>query len=198
MLSYFQKKKLVYLFGLYDHNKNGFLQLEDFTDISDKICDLFGFTDESEKREKLVFKTVSIFHKLLKDIPHPENQVIQIEEWIQFFDKKVVNSGDEDDLFEYIELLIGYLFDLFDENRDGYISFDEYKRIFSLYGINMEYIEKSFINLDGNNDQRLSKNELTHAVEVFLTSDDPLMKENWIFGNWDDLHEPWLLRTITS
>jgi Ca2+-binding EF-hand superfamily protein len=43
-----------------------------------------------------------------------------------------LNAGQEDSPEEYVELIIGYMFDLFDENRDGYLSPDEYKQVFDI------------------------------------------------------------------
>jgi Ca2+-binding EF-hand superfamily protein len=186
MLSEFQKTKLTYFFGLYDLNKNGYLHLEDFTGIAEKLCEKMEYKSGSRHHEFLVRKTVALFYRLLNDIPHPEQQVIHLEEWLDFFEKAILKAGKEENLEEYIEIIIGYLFDLFDENNDGYISVEEYKKVFEIYGIDIEYVDKAFDNLDLNKDYRLSRYELFHAVETFLISDDPLEKGNWIFGNWND------------
>lgn len=184
MLSEFQKKKLTYFFGLYDLNKNGYLQLEDFTDIAEKLCEKLEYQPDSKHYKRLVDKTVGLFYKLLKDIPHGDEQIIYQQDWVLFFEKKIIDTENEEMLEEYAELIIGYLFDLFDDNNDGFISLSEYKGVFEIYGIDQSYLEKSFLNLDLNNDQKLSRYELIRSVETFLTSDDPLMKGNWIFGNW--------------
>jgi Ca2+-binding EF-hand superfamily protein len=186
MLSEFQRNKLTYFFGLYDLNKNGYLQLEDFTDIAEKLCEKLEYKPGSKHHEFLVRKTVALFHRLLADIDHPDEQKIFVEGWLDFFNKEIVSKGQEENLEEYVELIIGYLFDLFDENHDGYISLDEYKQVFDIYGIDVQYIDKAFDNLDLNKDHRLSRYELIRAVETFLTSNDPLERGNWIFGNWND------------
>jgi Ca2+-binding EF-hand superfamily protein len=186
MLSEFQRNKLTYFFGLYDLNKNGYLQLEDFTDIAEKLCEKLEYKPGSKHHEFLVRKTVALFHRLLADIDHSDEQKIYVEGWLDFFNKEVVSKGQEESLEEYVELIIGYLFDLFDENHDGYISLNEYKQVFEIYGIDVQYVDKAFDNLDLNKDARLSRYELIRAVETFLTSDDPLERGNWIFGNWND------------
>jgi Ca2+-binding EF-hand superfamily protein len=186
MLSDFQKNKLTYFFGLYDFNKNGYLHLADFTDIAEKLCEKLEYLPGSKHHEFLVRKTVALFYRLLTDIPHPDEQKIFLDGWLSFFDKEIIKKGNEEHMEEYVELIIGYLFDLFDENHDGYISLYEYKQVFEIYGIDVEYVDKAFDNLDLNKDQRLSRYELIRAVETFLTSDDPLERGNWIFGNWND------------
>ena len=186
MISEFQRKKLVYFFGLYDLNKNGYLQLEDFTDIAEKLCEKLEYKEGSKHHEFLVRKTVALFYRLLTDIPHAEESKIYIDGWLKFFDKEIISKGREENLEEYIELIIGYLFDLFDENHDGYISLDEYKQVFEIYGIDLSYVDKAFENLDLNKDERLSRYELIRSVETFLISDDPEDRGNWIFGNWND------------
>ncbi|MFY0690175.1 MAG: EF-hand domain-containing protein [Cyclobacteriaceae bacterium] len=185
MLSDFQTRKLSYLFTIYDHNRNGLLELDDFTDIAEQICDKLGYKAGSRHHEDLLRKTVRLFHHLMSEMPNIKGQRITDNDWINYFDTKIVSHHDEDLLVEYIEMMIGYLFDLFDFNNDGYISLDEYKDIFDIYGINRDYAEKAFHNLDLNSDGKLSRYELVRAIETFLISDDPLMKGNWIFGNWD-------------
>lgn len=187
MLSEFQQRKLSHFFGLLDLNKNGFLQLADFTEISERIREKLDYEDGSKPHKFLVDKSVKFFHTLLSDIPHSENQVIERAEWLDFFDKHIVSNQDEEAVDEYIEMIIGFLFDLFDDNHDGYISVEEYADIFLIYGIDIKYSAKSFINLDLNRDDRLSRYELLHAVETFLKSDDESMKGNWVFGNWETI-----------
>ncbi len=187
MLSDFQRKKLTYFFHLLDDNKNGYLQLEDFSEIAEELCINLEYEFESSDHKFIVDKSVGLFYKLLKDIPHEEKQIISLEAWLDFFDKKLISNRNEELLDEYIELFIGFLFDLFDENHDGYISVDEYADLFVTYGIDIKYSAKSFVNLDINQDGKLSKNELIHAAETFMTSDDPSQKGNWIFGNWDSI-----------
>ena len=184
MLTNFQSKKLTYFFSLYDLSKNGYLQLEDFTDIAERLCEKLEYQPDSKHYRKLVEKTVGLFYKLLKDIPHGDQQIIYLKDWLEFFDTHIIGKGNEEMLEEYAELIIGYLFDLFDDNNDGFISVVEYKGIFEIYSIDQTYLEKSFLNLDLNNDLKLSRYELIRSVETFLISDDALMKGNWIFGNW--------------
>lgn len=188
MLSDFQRRKLTYFFRLLDLNKNGYLQLGDFSEICERIRQKLEFASGSKEHKFLADRSVKFFHQLLGDIPHGDNQTIKLEEWLHFFDE-LIASGDEERIAECTEQIMGFLFDLFDDNHDGYISVEEYADIFLVYGIDIKYSAKAFINLDLNQDDRLSRYELLHALETFLTSDDPTLKANWIFGNWETVNE---------
>ncbi|MDH5610126.1 MAG: EF-hand domain-containing protein [Cyclobacteriaceae bacterium] len=185
MITDFQHRKLAYFFNLFDHNKNGHLTIEDFSEVAEKICDKLSFRPGTKQYEQAMLKSVALFHKLLRDIPNHESQTIGMEPWIEYFSRELIEKGDEELIFEYIEVIIGFLFDLFDDNHDGYISQLEYKEMFMIYGIDTTYSESIYYKLDLNKDGLLSRNELCHAIETFLTSDEENMSGNWIFGKFE-------------
>ena len=120
MTSEFQQRKLKYFFGLLDANKNGHIQLEDFQDIVENLVINLGYSFGGKDHKFLVEKSVKVFHRLLKDISVQGGQVISVEEWIRFFDERIISPGNEDLLEEYAYIILGLLFDLFDENRTRY------------------------------------------------------------------------------
>ncbi len=185
MLSNFQTRKLTHFFKLLDQNDDGCLQLEDFSDIAERLRMEFAYAYNSKEDKFNVDRCVNFFHKLLTNISHHDKQKISLEEWLSFLDKSLVSNPDMEALEEFTEFMVGFFFDLFDENKDGYISAEEYADLFLIYHIDIKYSAKSFINLDINKDGRLSRNELIFAFETFIVSDDPKQKGNWIFGDWD-------------
>lgn len=186
MVTAFQRKKLEHFFNLLDSHKNGFLQVEDFSEIAERIRLGLGYDPGTPKHKFLAEKSTKFFHTLLAEAPHQGSHEINLEEWINYLDTKIINGNDVEKLEEFGEFIIGFIFDMFDDNHDGYISTDEYVDMFVVYNIDIKYSAKSFLKLDINKDDRLSRKELIYAVEVFLTSDDPSQPGNWVFGKWED------------
>ncbi|MFY0605248.1 MAG: EF-hand domain-containing protein [Cyclobacteriaceae bacterium] len=185
MNSDFQEQKLGHFFDLLDSHKNGFLHADDFAEIAESIRIGLGYEEGGKKHVFLAEKSSKFFHTLLQEIPHQGNQIITKQEWISFIKQEIILGENEETVEEFQEFIIGFLFDLFDDNNDGYISTDEYVDMFVVYGIDVKYSAKAFLNLDVNKDDRLSRNELLHAFETFLLSNDPSHPGNWIFGNWE-------------
>lgn len=186
MITETHRKKIIHFFNLLDSHKNGFLQADDFSEIAEKIRMGLGYEAGEDKHIFLAKKSARFFHTLLNAVAHKGQQVISQEEWINFMDKKIISNTNQDVLEEFKEFIIGFLFDLFDDNHDGYISTDEYVDMFVVYDIDIKYSAKAFLKLDLNKDDRLSRTELLHAFEMFIMSDDPQQPGNWIFGNWVD------------
>ncbi len=189
MITEFQKKKLAYLFKFLDFNKNTYLQLDDFSDIATRICEKRGYEFGSHPYQVVSEKCVKFYHHILKDMAKKSQQQITASEWFDFFDKEILQREDDLILDEYVELILGYVFGLTDENNDGFISREEYTDIFSTFGIGARFSELGFKNMDANLDGKLSRYEVKHAIETFLTSDDPEDRANWVFGNWET--DPW-------
>lgn len=185
MVSAFQKQKLEHFFGLLDSHKNDHLHADDFSEIAERIRIGLGYEANGPKHVFLAEKSAKFFHTLLLEIPHKGNQIIAKDEWVHFVSDQIISGGNEEVLEEFQEFIIGFLFDLFDDNHDGYISTDEYVDMFVVYGIDIKYSAKAFLKLDINKDDRLSRKELLYAFETFLLSDDPSKAGNWIFGNWE-------------
>lgn len=185
MITEFQKKKLSHFFNILDSQKKGYLQIDNFSDIVENIRISFGYTPEDKKYKFLAEKSTRFFHKLLNSAIHADPQSISEQEWIDHIETEIIDGGNEDLFDDFAEFIIGFLFDMFDDDHDGYISTDEFVDMFIVYGIDIRYSAKAFLNLDVTKDGRLSKNELIHAFETFLLSDDPQEPGNWIFGTWD-------------
>lgn len=181
----FQRKKLGYLFSILDLNSNGCLQMDDFTEMVEKVRVTLGYEPGEKGHKRITDKAVRLFNTLVKDIkPFTFNQVTE-NEWIDFFIKKVILSGDEDTLDDYKELIFNFMFDFFDQNRDGFISKQEYEDFYDIFGIDRAYCDKAFSLLDKTQSYKLSRYDLMNAVEEFFASNDPTLPGNWIFGNWE-------------
>ncbi len=181
----FQRKKLGYFFRILDLNSNGCLQMDDFTEMVEKVRVTLGYDPEDKNHKRITDKAVKLFNSLVSDIkPFTYNQVTE-DEWINFFIDQVILTDDEDTLDEYKELIFNFMFDFFDQNRDGFISKKEYEDFYDIFGIDRNYCDKAFSLLDKTQSYKLSRYDLMTAVEEFFASEDTTLHGNWIFGNWD-------------
>ncbi len=184
MLTSFQTAKLTYLFNLLDLNGNGILQVNDFAELADNVREKLNYEEGEKEHQAIVRKSVKFFHKLLRDIPNPGYQSINIDGWLTFFGEEVASFEDEDTVDEWVDLLLAFVFGMFDENHDGYISLAEYQDLFEIFGKDEAFSKAAFDRIDVNKDGKLSRYELIPAVETFLTSDIPDENGNWVFGDW--------------
>ncbi len=188
MLTKIQVDKLTHFFNILDHNGNGVLQEDDFKGVGENICITSDIEYGSDQYYKVIYKSKKLFLQFLKDLGK-DNHEITLQDWITFFDEGVISNKDLGKLKFYIKLTVKYIFDLFDQNGDGRISIDEYLDMFTSYRIDVKFSAKSFLRLDTNRDEFISKEELLNAVFEFFISDDPDADGNWIFGNWNTTSE---------
>ena len=185
MSAEFQRKKLGYFFRILDLNSNGSLQMDDFSEMVEKVRITLDYEPQDKNHKRITDKAVKLFNSLVDDIkPFSFNQVTE-DEWINFFLDQVILTDDEDTLDEYKELIFNFMFDFFDQNRDGFISKKEYEDFYDIFGIDRSFCDKAFSLLDKTQSYKLSRYDLMTAVEEFFASDDPTLHGNWIFGNWE-------------
>ncbi len=184
MLTKVQHQKLTHFFNVLDHNRNGTLQEEDFIGVAENLCIGTGIPFDSKEYNRILSISKKLFGIFVQELKAREDS-ITLEEWVDYWEHQVLGGNDFTLLKYYIRLTTRYIFDLFDQNLDGRISIDEYLDMFTIYRIDVKYSAKSFLRLDSNRDEFISKQELVNAVFDFFVSDDPEAKGNWIFGNWE-------------
>jgi Ca2+-binding EF-hand superfamily protein len=185
MLKPVQHKKLTHFFNILDNNKNGKLQEDDFIGIGENICINLSIRPTSPDHEYLIKKSKGLYLQLISDLNLKPGDPILVEQWLKYFDEEVITARNVTLLKNYIQMTVKYVFDLYDQNHDGLITVEEFTDMFTIYGIDVKYSARSFIRLDENKDEVISKEELVNAVKDFFVSSDPEKNGNWIFGNWE-------------
>ncbi len=186
MLKPVQEKKLTHFFNILDHNKNGKLEENDFEGIGVNICINLAISPNAKEYDYLVTKSKDLYYQLIKDLGKQSGESIVLEEWLNYFDEEIISAKNVTLLKNYIQITVRYVFDLYDQDHDGLITVEEFVDMFTIYGLDSKYTAKSFIRLDANHDEVISKSELIQAVKDFFVSSDPEADGNWIFGKWDD------------
>ena len=181
MLSPIQIKKQTHFFNILDFDNNGFIQQDDFEAIADNLCIIRDFELDTPEYDTIKQMTDGIWNTLIPFVNGTEGN---LEHWLQFMNV-LMDSKHEEQYKKYIAAFVGSLYRLFDLNDDGFISQTEYIDLFIGMRIEVRFAPKAFRKLDENNDGRLSKEELFHAVDEFMRSSDPNATGNWLFGAWE-------------
>ncbi|MEM9895779.1 MAG: EF-hand domain-containing protein [Bacteroidota bacterium] len=176
------KKKIHHLFKVLDTDGSGVLSPVDFACVGEQIIAKSGLSKSERKSKVVLLKAHRLFIQLLTDIENPE-LTIELWEWVSFF-KNQIESADREILDHYIQRTSRHIFDLFDSDRDGFIDHDEYIDMLSAYRISAHIATESFQELDSNDDNRISKEEMINGLNNFFLSDDEKAKGNLIFGGW--------------
>lgn len=185
MSTAFQTRKLTYFFHILDLNSDSFIQLEDFSEMAEKVRVIMGYDDGGKEHKRITDKATKLYHTLVSVIDPNDKQQISKEEWLNYFENEVILS--EELLDEYKEMIFNFMFDFFDQNRDGFISRKEYRDFYEIFGIDTAYVDMAFQKLDNTNSYKLSRYDLMTAVEDFFGSDDKEIAGNWVFGNWESV-----------
>lgn len=186
MLSAFQETKLRLFFNILDHDRNGFVEPADFQSIGENICMMLQIR-ETDPYHKLIHDACQyVWHDLYRYVDTNKDDKASFYEWLRYADDNIVNC-DKRAYDLYLNKVVDHIFMLFDENKDNYISIQEYINLFMTFRLEVRYSAKAFTRIDLNRDDLISKEELYSAVEQFFRSDDPALKGNWLFGSWEHL-----------
>lgn len=175
------EQKWHYFFSVLDTDRNGVLQPSDFLLVADRMSDLVQFS-RAEQKTSLSSKSYRLFVQITTDIGKEETTLTR-EEWIEFFKGIVLGRPSR-----YISTTAKYIFSLFDQDEDGYLSRNEYQDMIRAYGLNLDEIEDNFALLDLNDDGFISKYEMIQAFEAFFLSNNREDPGNWIFGDWKEIY----------
>lgn len=182
MLTILQQIKHRYIFNVLDFDNNGYIEKDDFVAIAENLCMVRGEEMDTEESKEIMAQCLNLWEGLAFYIDENNDKQCSLKEWFRFIEDRLINSAnDEAPLF--LNSTVESIFDLYDVDSDGNISWQEYLDIFLSFRLNASLVAKSFKTLDANNDKSLSREELVNAISEFLISDDIHLPGNWIFGN---------------
>jgi len=181
MLTELQTAKLTHIFNIIDFDRNGTIEKEDFEAIGENLAIIRDFDYGSADFDRVMGLSMSIWNNLQ---PHISGSEGSLSDWLTFMDN-LFNEGDGLAYMNYLKKFVDTLFNLFDVNKDGVFSQNEYIDLFIGLRIEVRFAPKAFKRIDINGDGIISKDELIKSSNVFMMSNDPEAPGNWLFGDWD-------------
>ena len=178
MLAQMQQRKWYRLFQVYDADRNGVVEKNDFEEIFQNLATARDLTPGSPEYEELHGRFMEDWENLRKDADKNNDRKVELAEWLEHGDRRVHNR----DMREKVVELADRIFELLDLNGDGIISVEEYKTFFRSWRLPEELAVEIFPQLDLNGDGVISKDELLELVKQFHHSNDWDAPGNFLFG----------------
>ena len=163
-------KRIDESFDVFDVNKNGYISREEWLITVDKLAKVV--TDRPAEIAKL--------RALTKE--HADS--VGLTEGVQVDKKKFRELAAGASLAEIgrrdkgemtmAEKVSNARFDVLDKNRDGYVTWDEYKVVMEVVGLDEEVGRATFDLLDRNKSGKIDRKEYTdNEIKFWFTLDDP-------------------------
>lgn len=177
-----QKKKAHHLFNVLDIDRNGRLQPSDFINVGKKIIYQLKLNENTRSARLILLKSHRLYVQLLTDLENPDLN-LTLWDWMAFF-RDQIESDEQGILDHYIHNTSRHLFDLFDMNKDKLISREEYALMLDVYNISETLAMEGFDELDTNEDNFISSDEMVRGLQNFFRSGEEDAEGNLIFGPW--------------
>ncbi|NEQ51825.1 MAG: calcium-binding protein [Leptolyngbya sp. SIO3F4] len=179
MLTDIQTRKLTKLFHLYDSNDDGVLVQQDFTALAMRLATLREGELFASYRGEILTHLQQDWSCLCAAADQNHDARITLEEWLGYYTQVL------DDMQQYasrVVALVTLLFDAFDQNNDGQISEHEWVSLLAVFNVQPIYAKSIFINLDVNQDDCLSQDEVLTLIHDFFYVSEPSAPANFMFG----------------
>jgi Ca2+-binding EF-hand superfamily protein len=179
MLSELQVRKLSRMFKLLDADANGSLGEKDFARVADLLATRRGLRARSPEDTRLR-ENYELLWVVLRPIDMNQDRKITLAEWLRHHDDLFGSSKLE----PFLRSRVQVLFDLFDADRDGAVTVEEYASLLAAHGVDEAWARDNFKNLDASGTGRLSGEELYRLVKEYFTSSEPDAPGNAFWGSY--------------
>ncbi|MDQ3555590.1 MAG: EF-hand domain-containing protein [Gemmatimonadota bacterium] len=174
-----QKRKLDRMFSTLDLNGDGLVDRADFTRRVEAFARRCGWEEGSPEYLRNLQFTLEEWHNLCESADVNDNGNVTREEFLRYGD---IFLDDRAAVRAYARGDVQLLFDAMDTDGDGRVTGDEYRVYLEVCGIDTSGADAFFAHADVNQDGRITRDEMAHAVEEFLLSENPGAGGNHLFG----------------
>ncbi len=179
MLTALQQRKVTRMFHVYDINRDGVLQAQDFDAVGRNIAEQRGHAPGSAAHQGLVERYHGLWEKL--SFASGGKTAISLREFLAIMDAIL---GNRDGFEVMIQELGGTAFDVLDADRDGKVTLDEYRAFLVAHDIDPTLAERAFPKLDLDGDGHISRPEVLELARQFYYSDDPAAPGNLLYATF--------------
>jgi len=178
-LSAFQKRKLARMFEVLDADGDGFVARSDYTRRVDAVARREGWAEDAPERARNERFALQSWEALAESADQDEDGRVGRDEFMRWAD---IFLDDREAVRAYARGDIQLLFDAMDTDGDGRISQDEYRRYLEICGADTSAAGTYFAYADLDENGRIGRDEMSHAFEEFLLSENPQAAGNFLFG----------------
>lgn len=175
-------RKLRKMFAALDVNGDGTLGRSDFLRRVERLARLRGWDEESPEYRRNAAYTLEEWHNLRESADIDEDGSVTSEEFLRFGD---IFLSDFDAVRAYARGDVQLLFDAMDTDADERITLPEYRQYLEVCGVDPAGADEFFAHADLDRDGKITRAEMAHAFEEFLTSEEPGAVGNFLFGTLD-------------
>ncbi len=182
-----QERKAKRMFEIFDINKDGTIEKDDFNLILDKLSQIVPFSKQSETYRGLNYLYQNRWKKMLffadGIIDNEKDQKVSLQEWIAYCNSLIKKDMYEEDILPITCYIIGLFAN---KNKEENFKIDEsvFEKLYMAYGIKKELAKHTFEKLDINKKGYLTEKQITNYWREFYESNDKDALGNWFFGKY--------------
>ncbi|SFW88266.1 EF-hand domain-containing protein [Amycolatopsis australiensis] len=173
MASDFQRRKISGVFDAMDADGDGVLTESDFRALTRRWLDVRGTDGNTPEGQHLAAIMMGWWGTLDDAAGHGGR--VTLEQVLRVVDELPAMPGA-------VTGTAAAMFEAVDENGDGVISAEEYRRMIEAWSGGRAPSEDVFAHLDLDGDGKLSRDEFTGHWFEFWAGDDPAAPGSWVFG----------------
>jgi Ca2+-binding EF-hand superfamily protein len=170
------------MFATLDVDRDGVLGRSDFLRRVERMAQLRGWDERSAEYRRNAAYTLEEWLNLRESADVDEDGSVTSEEFLRFGD---IFLSDRDAVRAYARGDVQLLFDAMDTDADERITLPEYRQYLAVSGVDPAAADEFFAHADLDRDGKITRAEMAHAFEEFLTSEDPDAVGNFLFGALD-------------
>ncbi len=175
MASELQRRKVTGVFRAMDANGDGFLEEADFVALTRRWV---AIRDPETDPERLRDIMMGWWHTLLSTAGDVPDDKITVDDVLNVVDKL---AG----MHDAVAGTANIMFEAVDEDSDGKISRDEYRRLIEAWNGRDTKTDDIFPRLDLDGDGYISRTEFTDLWTEFWSGDDADAPGTWVFGRFE-------------